>query len=52
MTPEILIEIGIYTAVVMVVAVAIAFVLASVGDDFLEQFQAEQDDERSQKRRY
>jgi hypothetical protein len=38
--------------VVIVVAVSLAFVLASVGDDFIEQFQDEQDDERAQKRRY
>ena len=51
MTPEILIEIGIYTAIVIVVAVSLAFVLASVGDDFVEQFQ-DDEDERAQKRRY
>ena len=44
-------ESGTYTAIVLIVAVPVAFVLASVGDDFPKQFQDEQDDERSQRRR-
>ncbi|CAJ0807333.1 hypothetical protein R77560_04561 [Ralstonia thomasii] len=51
MTPAILIEIGIYTAIVIVVAAVAAMLIVSVGDDFPKQFQDEQDDERSQRRR-
>ncbi|WP_167309936.1 hypothetical protein [Ralstonia mannitolilytica] len=52
MTPEILIQIGIFTAVLIVVAGVIAIGLVAVGSDFQREFEQEQSDERSERRRY
>ena len=52
MTLEIWKQLGLFTAVVVVLGVLLGWGLAKVGSDFQREFEQEQSDERSEKRRY
>jgi len=52
MTIEIWKQLGLFTALVVVLGVLLGWGLAKVGSDFQREFEQEQDNERSERRRF